>query len=44
MDPGSKVTYNGVEIGRVASVDAVNVGGEPRAKVTLDVDPQVHPR
>ncbi|SEH56533.1 phospholipid/cholesterol/gamma-HCH transport system substrate-binding protein [Mycolicibacterium rutilum] len=39
MDPGAKVTYNGVEIGRVASVDAVDVGGESRAKITLDVDP-----
>jgi phospholipid/cholesterol/gamma-HCH transport system substrate-binding protein len=40
MDPGAKVTYNGVEIGRVASVDAVDVGGEPRAKIMLDVDPK----
>ncbi|MDT5018777.1 MAG: phospholipid/cholesterol/gamma-HCH transport system substrate-binding protein, partial [Mycobacterium sp.] len=38
MDPGAKVTYNGVEIGQVATVDAVDVGGEPRAKITLDVD------
>jgi phospholipid/cholesterol/gamma-HCH transport system substrate-binding protein len=40
MDPGTKVTYNGVEIGRVAKVEEVNVGGEPRAKITLDVDPK----
>ncbi|GAT08659.1 MCE family protein [Mycolicibacterium novocastrense] len=40
MDPGAKVTYNGVEIGRVADVEAVNVGGEPRAKILLDVDPK----
>jgi phospholipid/cholesterol/gamma-HCH transport system substrate-binding protein len=40
MDPGAKVTYNGVEIGRVGAVDEVNVGGEPRAKITLDVDPK----
>jgi phospholipid/cholesterol/gamma-HCH transport system substrate-binding protein len=40
MDPGAKVTYNGVEIGRVAAVDAVDVDGEPRAKITLDVDPK----
>jgi phospholipid/cholesterol/gamma-HCH transport system substrate-binding protein len=40
MDPGAKVTYNGVEIGRVGSVDAVDVGGEPRAKITLEVDPK----
>ena len=38
MDPGSKVTYNGVEIGRVAGIDAVDIDGEPRAKVTLDVN------
>lgn len=40
MDPGAKVTYNGVEIGRVAAVDAVTVGDEPRAKITLEVDPK----
>ena len=38
MDPGSKVTYNGVEIGHVATVEAVEVGGVPKAKVILDVD------
>jgi phospholipid/cholesterol/gamma-HCH transport system substrate-binding protein len=38
MDPGSKVTYNGVEIGRVASIDAIEVGDVPKAKVTLDVN------
>jgi phospholipid/cholesterol/gamma-HCH transport system substrate-binding protein len=38
MDPGSKVTYNGVEIGRVANIEAVDVGGEPKAKVVLNVD------
>ena len=36
----SKVTYNGVQIGRVARIDEVNVGGEPKAKITLDVDPK----
>ena len=40
MDPGAKVTYNGVEIGRVASVDEVSVGDTPKAKITLDVDPK----
>ena len=38
MDPGSKVTYNGVEIGRVVAIDAIESGGEPKAKVTLDVN------
>ncbi len=37
VDPGSKVTYNGVEIGKVAAVDYVNVGGEDKAKLTLNV-------
>ena len=40
MDPGSKVTYNGVEIGRVGEVEQVTVGDEPRAKIILDVDPK----
>ncbi|BBY45023.1 MCE family protein [Mycolicibacterium celeriflavum] len=40
MDPGAKVTFNGVEIGRVANVEAVTVGEEPRAKITLNVDPK----
>ena len=40
MDPGAKVTYNGVEIGRVGKVQAVNVGDEQRAKITLEVDPK----
>jgi phospholipid/cholesterol/gamma-HCH transport system substrate-binding protein len=40
MDPGSKVTYNGVEIGRVGTIDAVEVGGRPGAKLTLQVDPR----
>src|SRR5262245_36000482 len=40
MDPGAKVTYNGVEIGRVGRVQAVTVGDQPRAKITLNVDPK----
>ncbi|MEU0496999.1 MCE family protein [Mycobacterium sp. NPDC006124] len=39
MDPGSKVTYNGVEIGRVAGIDAVNVDGTPMARIVLAVAP-----
>jgi phospholipid/cholesterol/gamma-HCH transport system substrate-binding protein len=38
MDPGSKVTYNGVEIGRVADISAIEQNGQPMAKVMLDVD------
>ncbi|MBV9089329.1 MAG: MCE family protein [Mycobacteriaceae bacterium] len=40
MDPGSKVTYNGVEIGRVAKVSSVMVGDQPKAKLTLEVTPR----
>jgi phospholipid/cholesterol/gamma-HCH transport system substrate-binding protein len=40
MDPGTKVTYNGVPIGRVATVEVVTVGGDPKAKITLDLDPK----
>jgi phospholipid/cholesterol/gamma-HCH transport system substrate-binding protein len=40
MDPGSKVTYNGVEIGRVAGIQEISQNGQPRAKFTLDVDPK----
>jgi phospholipid/cholesterol/gamma-HCH transport system substrate-binding protein len=38
LDPGSKVTFNGVEIGKVAGVDEIDVGATPKAKITLDVD------
>jgi phospholipid/cholesterol/gamma-HCH transport system substrate-binding protein len=40
MDPGSKVTYNGVEIGRVAKVDPLDRDGTTKAQLTLDVDPR----
>ena len=40
MDPGSKVTYNGVVIGRVADVTEVSVGDTPKAKLTLNVNPK----
>jgi len=40
MDPGSKVTYNGVQIGRVAKIDEVERDGKPAAKFTLDVYPK----
>ncbi|HEY7053458.1 MAG TPA: MCE family protein [Mycobacterium sp.] len=40
MDKGGKVTYNGVEIGRVGDIKEVTVGGEPKAKFTLEVDPK----
>jgi len=40
MDPGSKVTYNGVQIGRVAQIDEIQRDGKPAAKFTLDVYPR----
>ncbi len=40
MDPGAKVTYNGVEIGRVGQIQEVTVGDQPRAKITLEVNPE----
>lgn len=43
MDPGSKVTFNGVPIGRLAEAGVVTVGDVPQAKLTLDVDPKYLP-
>jgi phospholipid/cholesterol/gamma-HCH transport system substrate-binding protein len=40
MDPGAKVTYNGVQIGRVSSISEVTHDGVPAAKLVLDVDPK----
>lgn len=40
MDPGSKVTYNGVEIGRVATISEITRDGKPAAQFTLDVYPK----
>lgn len=40
MDRGSKVTFNGVSIGRVADISEVEHDGKPAARFTLDVDPQ----
>src|SRR5271155_607412 len=40
MDPGSKVTYNGVEIGRGATLSETSRDGKPAAKFVLDVYPR----
>jgi phospholipid/cholesterol/gamma-HCH transport system substrate-binding protein len=40
MDPGAKVTYNGVEIGRVANISEIVRDGKPAAKFGLDVYPR----
>ncbi|BCZ22745.1 MCE family protein [Mycobacterium senriense] len=40
MDPGSKVTYNGVQIGRVSSISETMHDGRPAAKIILDISPK----
>jgi phospholipid/cholesterol/gamma-HCH transport system substrate-binding protein len=40
MDPGAKVTFNGVEIGRVATISPIVRDGKPAAKFALDVYPR----
>lgn len=40
MDPGGPVTYNGVQIGRVADISPTEHDDKPAAKFTLDVDPK----
>jgi phospholipid/cholesterol/gamma-HCH transport system substrate-binding protein len=40
VDPGSKVTYNGVEIGRVAAVQEIEDNGRPQARLSLEVNPK----
>jgi phospholipid/cholesterol/gamma-HCH transport system substrate-binding protein len=43
MDPGSKVTYNGVAIGRVSNVEQVTRDGKVAAELTLQVFPRYIP-
>jgi phospholipid/cholesterol/gamma-HCH transport system substrate-binding protein len=40
LEPGAKVTYNGVQIGRVARIEQLNRGDQAKAKLTLDVEPR----
>lgn len=40
MEPGSKVTFNGVVIGRVAGISEMERDGRPAAKLMLDVNPR----
>jgi phospholipid/cholesterol/gamma-HCH transport system substrate-binding protein len=40
MDPNSKVTYNGVEIGRVTAVAPTVVNGKQAAKLSMEVNPK----
>jgi len=39
VEPGAKVTYNGVEIGRVTRIAFTDERGAPMARMTLDVKP-----
>ena len=43
MDPNSKVTYNGVEIGRVKNISAQVANGKEEAKLLLEVNPRFIP-
>jgi phospholipid/cholesterol/gamma-HCH transport system substrate-binding protein len=40
VESGSKVTYNGVEIGRVSRIEMDDENGTPTAKLTLDIGPR----
>ena len=40
MDPGSKVTFNGVPIGRLQAAGVVSDGRKARARLVLDVEPR----
>ncbi|RZT25488.1 phospholipid/cholesterol/gamma-HCH transport system substrate-binding protein [Mycobacterium sp. BK558] len=39
VEPGAKVTFNGVEVGRVAGIDQTTADGTPQARLTVQVDP-----
>ena len=43
MDPNAKVTYNGVEIGRVTRIEPTVVDGAQAAKFALEVKPKFIP-
>jgi phospholipid/cholesterol/gamma-HCH transport system substrate-binding protein len=43
MDPNAKVTYNGVEIGRVTRIEATQIDGKEAAKFALQVKPKFVP-
>jgi phospholipid/cholesterol/gamma-HCH transport system substrate-binding protein len=43
MDPNAKVTYNGVEIGRVTRIEPTQLNGKEAAKFALEVNPKFIP-
>ncbi|MHA3019308.1 MCE family protein [Mycobacterium sp. BMJ-28] len=40
VDPGSKVTFNGVEIGRVHTVAPAEADGTPHARLSVQIEPR----
>ena len=40
MDPNAKVTYNGVEVGRVTRIEATQIDGKEAAKFAMEVKPK----
>lgn len=40
MDPDAKVTYNGVQVGRVSKIEEITQSGQPKAEFTLALDPK----
>lgn len=40
MDPGSKVTFNGVQIGRVSTISEITRDGKPAAELVLNITPK----
>lgn len=44
LDRGAKVTYNGVQIGRVSDISEVASDGRPAARLTLDIFPKYIPQ
>jgi phospholipid/cholesterol/gamma-HCH transport system substrate-binding protein len=43
METGAKVTYNGVEVGRVSDISEIERDNRPAAKLMLDVNPKYVP-
>ncbi len=43
VDPGSKVTFNGVEIGRVRAISPTDVDGTPHARLAVQIEPRYLP-
>lgn len=44
INPGAKVTYNGVQIGRVAEISEITRDGVPAAQFVLDIFPRYIPQ